>query len=488
MTLNAVHSANPQDCTMAQRTSTYGTRARGEAPRSRVRRFVNVGQMLARVFIGYKLISFREKRKGRAWGEPRRLKHHYWSARKLYETAVKNQGLLIKTGQFLGTRPDVLPDAYVEVLAGLQDEVPPEPFSAVREHVERELGRTLEEMFVEFDETPVASASLAQVHRAVLKDGRVCAVKVQYPGIEHIVDIDLANMSFFIRVLNKLDRTMDYRFVAEEMRKHIPLELDFINEGHNAERVAKDFADVHDIVVPNIYWDYCSRRVLTMEYIDGVKITDYEGMKRIGVSTTDVAKILVFAFSEMIIKNGFFHADPHPGNLMVLPGPKLVLIDFGQAKELEPQFLEMMVRFTRTLLGGDNVAMGKAFRDLGFRTKNDDAQGYEQLGDAYVGRVAKQMQDSGAGWAEGEMFQESYEAASSLLKKNQLTAMPPELLMVGRVFGLLNGLSKTLHAEINMLVAFAQLADQMEREKGDIDLIHTNGNGAKPATRSLLEA
>jgi predicted unusual protein kinase regulating ubiquinone biosynthesis (AarF/ABC1/UbiB family) len=344
-------------------------------------------------------------------------------------------------------------------------------------------------MFSEFSETPVASASLAQVHRAVLKDGRVCAVKVQYPGIEHVVDIDLANMSFFISLLNKLDRSMDYRFVAEEMRKHIPLELDFINEGHNAERVAADFADVDDVVVPKIYWDYTSRRVLTMEYMDGIKITDLAGLERIGVTTADVAKILVYAFAEMIVKFGFFHADPHPGNLMVLPGPKLVLIDFGQAKNLEDSFREVLVRFTRTLLNGDNAAMGLAFRDLGFRTKKDDAAGYEQLGDAYVGKVAKKMQDSGAGWAEGEIFQESYEDVTKILKKNQLTAMPPELLMVGRVFGLLNGLSKTLEAETNMLMAFAQLADELEAAKKTGTLAAAGAGGAVAGTsRRLLES
>ncbi len=470
---------------MAQRSPTYGHRLRGSAPRGRVRRFTNVGQMLARVFAGYKLISLREKRKGAVWGEARRKKHHYWSANKFYEAAVKNQGLLIKTGQFLGTRPDVLPDAYVDVLSTLHDEVPPETFENIKRHVERELGRPLTEIFTEFDETPVASASLAQVHRAVLKDGRVCAVKVQYPGIESIVDIDLANMTFFIGLLNKLDRTMDYRFVAQEMRKHIPLELDFINEGHNNERIAEDFRYVDDIVVPDIYWEYSSRRVLTMEYIDGVKITDYAGMKRIGVEPSDVAKILVFAFAEMIVKNGFFHADPHPGNLMVLPGPKLVLIDFGQAKELEPAFKNVLVRFTRTLLDGNNTAMGQAFRDLGFRTKKDDTEGYEQLGEAYVGKVARQMQETNAGWAEGEIFQESYEDVSKILKKNQLTAMPPELLLVGRVFGLLNGLSKTLQAKTNMLVAFAQLADQIEAAKASGKLPAT---ADALATRRLLEA
>ncbi|HXK33688.1 MAG TPA: AarF/UbiB family protein [Dehalococcoidia bacterium] len=458
---------------------------RSSAPRSRPLRFINVGQMLARVFIGYKVISVREKRKGKEWGEARRERHHRWSAQKFYETAVRNQGLLIKTGQLLGTRSDVLPAAYVETLSQLHDEVPPESFENIRKVIEDELGRPLEDVYREFEPRPVASASLAQVHRAVLHDGRVCAVKVQYPGIERIVNIDLASLSFFIGVLNRIDRSMDYRFIAQEMRQQIPQELDFIREGHNAERVAKDFAGVDDILVPEIYWDYTTRRVLTMEFMDGVKATDVAALERIGVDSSDVAKILVFAFAEMIVRHGFFHADPHPGNLLVQPGPKLVLLDFGQAKDLGPAFQDVLIRFTRAMLGGDQAAMGVAFRDLGFRTKKDDAEGYERLGDAYVGRVARQMQETSAGWAEGDVFEESYEEVVSVLRKNPLTAVPSELLLVGRVFGLLNGLSKTLNAKTNMLVAFSQLAGEIEAERA----AGAGVNGAAAAaTRRLLEA
>lgn len=472
---------------MTSTATGYGSRMRSSAPRSRPLRFINVGQMLARVFIGYKAISFRERHKGKEWGEARRERHHRWSAQKFYETAVRNQGLLIKTGQLLGTRSDVLPDPYVETLSQLHDEVPPESFENIRKVIEDELGRPLEEVYREFEPQPVASASLAQVHRAVLHDGRVCAVKVQYPGIEHIVNIDLANLSFFIGVLNRIDRSMDYRFIAQEMRQQIPQELDFIREGHNAERVAKDFAGVDDILVPEIYWDYTTRRVLTMQFMDGVKATDVAALERIGVDSSDVAKILVYAFAEMIVRHGFFHADPHPGNLLVQPGPKLVLLDFGQAKDLGPAFQQVLIRFTRAMLGGDQAAMGVAFRDLGFRTKKDDAEGYERLGDAYVGRVARQMQETNAGWAEGEVFEESYEEVVSVLRKNPLTAVPPELLMVGRVFGLLNGLSKTLNAKTNMLVAFSQLADEIEAQRAAG--VGVNGNGAGPAaTRRLLEA
>jgi predicted unusual protein kinase regulating ubiquinone biosynthesis (AarF/ABC1/UbiB family) len=278
---------------------------------------------------------------------------------------------------------------------------------------------------------------------------------------------------------------MDYKFVAEEMRNNIPLELDFIHEGHNAERIAEGFADVDDVIVPKIYWDYTTKRVLTMEYIDGVKVTDFEGLQRIGVDSAEVAKIIVYAFAEMIIKHGFFHADPHPGNLFVLPGPKLVLLDFGQAKALPPDFRHVMARFTKAILAGDASAMGTAFRDLGFRTKTDSAEGYEQLSDAYVGKVARQMSETGAGWAEGDVFQESYEDAVKVIKTHRLTKMPSELLLVGRVFGLLNGLSMTLRARTSMLVAFAELAEQMDR--AGAAGAHANGASAS-GSRRLLEA
>jgi predicted unusual protein kinase regulating ubiquinone biosynthesis (AarF/ABC1/UbiB family) len=470
---------------MVQRSDSYRARLRGRPPRNRIRRFTNVGRMLARVFVGYKVISYRERRKGEEWGEPRRRRHHRWSATRFYETAVRNQGLLIKTGQFLGTRPDVLPEEYVEVLSRLQDEVPPEPFDRIRALIERELGRPLADVFAEFEREPVASASLAQVHRAVLHDGRVAAVKVQYPGIERIVDIDLANLSFFINVLNRLDQSMDYRFVAQEMRKNIPKELDFINEGRNAERVKANFDHVDDVVVPEIYWEYSTRRVLTMEYIDGVKITDAAGIRAMGVDSAEIAKILVHAFSEMIVNHGFFHADPHPGNLMVLPGPKLVLIDFGQSKELDDHFRDMFIQFTRAILSENNAMMGDAFRNMGFRTKNDQASDYEHLGDAYVGRIAKRMNQDGSSWAERDEFQESYHDIVKVLRKNPLIAVPSELLLVGRVMGLLNGLSKTLQSRTNMLVACAQLIEQR-------DAARTNGE-AQPAAvpgerRRLLEA
>jgi predicted unusual protein kinase regulating ubiquinone biosynthesis (AarF/ABC1/UbiB family) len=440
-------------------------RARPRPSRSRLRRFAGVGLVLARIYAGYKLIGLQEKRRGEAWAERRRHEHHRWSAERLYEAAVRNQGLLIKTAQFLSSRPDIVPDEYIEVLAGLQDEVPPEPMPVVRRVVESELGRPLESVFREFDPEPVAAASLAQVHRAVLQDGRVVAVKVQYPGIERLVTDDLKNNDLFIKILGKLDHTLDFSFISEEMNKMIPLELDFLHEGRNSELVAENFADVEDIVVPEVYWEYTTRRLLVMQFVDGVKITDAEGLRRLGVSSPAIAKVLIVAFSEMLLQHGLFHADPHPGNLLVGPGPKLILVDFGQVKEIGPQFRFVFAQMTQALLAEDNKALGQTFRALGFRMKEDIAEGYEELGRTYVGDIAREMTATNAGWADPKMFATSYRDLLRVLRANPVIKIPADLLFVGRVMGLLNGLSMTLRSETNLLVEMARL---LERGNGMI--------------------
>jgi predicted unusual protein kinase regulating ubiquinone biosynthesis (AarF/ABC1/UbiB family) len=273
---------------------------------------------------------------------------------------------------------------------------------------------------------------------------------------------------------------MDYSFISEEMSKMIPLELDFKREGRNAERIASNFAGVEDVSVPCIYWEHTTKRVLTMEFVEGVKITDVEGMRRLGIDTGDVAKILVVAFSEMLLEHGLFHADPHPGNLLVAPGPKLVMVDFGQVKEVGAPFRFVFGQMTRALMQNDDRAVGQTFRALGFRMQEDDEHGYEQLGNAYVGKIAKQMTEENAGWASHDMFDASYREVFRILRANPLLKIPADLLFVGRVMGLLNGLSMTLRSRTNLLLEMARLMDHPNPP--------ASKNGDTPRERRLLEA
>jgi len=171
----------------------------------RSERFLVIGSLAARIYLGYKAISLSERYLGFRDAQGRRSRHHSWCARQIYRTAVRLQGLLIKFGQILGSRPDLLPEEYISVLSRLQDRVPPKPTAVMERVLVRELGSPISAVFAEFDRSPIASASLAQVHRARLPDGRLVAVKIQYPGIEEIVRTDLHNIGFLLRVLNRLE-------------------------------------------------------------------------------------------------------------------------------------------------------------------------------------------------------------------------------------------------------------------------------------------
>ena len=285
--------------------------------RARIRRFLAVSSLAARIYMGYKAISVRQRRfyLPEDEAEARRRAHHEWSAHQLFDLAVRQQGLLIKFGQIIGSRPDLIPDEYVSTLSRLQDQVPPRPFPVIEREVTRELRRPLSDVFSQFNREPIAAASLAQVHMATLKDGRTVAVKVQYPGIWDVVRTDLDSIRFLLRILAVMERNLDFAPIIEEVSRNIPQELDFINEGHNAELIAANFDSRSDIIVPRIYWEYTTRRVLVMEFLEGIKITDVDSLEAAGIDLQAVSQLVTDSYCEQMFLHGLFHADPHPGNL-----------------------------------------------------------------------------------------------------------------------------------------------------------------------------
>ena len=267
---------------------------------------------------------------GDAMTNPRRLRR-----------ALEDLGpTFIKFGQILSTRSDIMPPEYLEELSFLQDEVPPVSWDEARQVVETELGASVEDLFAQVDPVPIASASLAQVHVACLVGGEEVVVKIQRPNIEKTVNLDLD-------IIYDLARTAQQRIsiasryevadLAEEFASALRTELDFRREAWNADRLRKNFADEPHLYVPKIYWDYSTRRLLVMERIKGIKIDNLDGLKAAGYDRQRLSAYAAnFALKEILI-DGFFHADPHPGNMLILPGEVIGVLDFGSVGRLDDQ-------------------------------------------------------------------------------------------------------------------------------------------------------
>jgi predicted unusual protein kinase regulating ubiquinone biosynthesis (AarF/ABC1/UbiB family) len=364
----------------------------------------------------------------------------------VYDMAVRLEGLPIKACQFLGSRADILPEAYVTVLSRLQDRVPPRPFEVITAAIERELGRDWRHAFAELDPTPLAAASLAQVHRGRLTDGREVAVKVQYPEIERLVAIDLRNFRFLIRVLARLEPSFDFRIIIDEVQKYVPRELDFENEAANAERMRRQLASRPDVVVPAVVAALSTRRLLVMAYEPGVRLTDVEELRRLGVDPKDLARRLLEIFCDQILLHGFFHADPHPGNILVQPDGRIVLLDFGLAKDLPPGFSAGIARLVGAIMSGDRAAVGAAFRALGFKTRDASDESLWWLGEAFLGWAIRNNRS----YADPEMMKLFNTEMPRVMRANPVIELPGDVLLIGRVLGLLSGIGKQLESEIDV--------------------------------------
>jgi predicted unusual protein kinase regulating ubiquinone biosynthesis (AarF/ABC1/UbiB family) len=415
-----------------------------------------ISTTFGRVYLGAKANQFIARRikppdMDRRWSD-----FHRGSARQIHRLALELGGLILKGCQFVGARADVAPPEYVEVLSRLQDKVPPRPFAVVKRTIEEELGGSVDDVFAELSSRPIAAASLAQVHAGRLRDGRRVAVKVQYPEIAGQVRGDLANLRALFRAVGWLERDLDLLPIMDELGAQMPRELDFENEGRNAEAIGGRLAHRPEIYVPEIVWEHTRRRVLVMEFVEGIKINDVKALKKAGVDPKWVTHTLVDVFAEQILGHGFFHADPHPGNLLVQPeGPRIVLLDFGLAKELPERFRAGVVGFLAALIQGDVDAMTVALQDLGFETKQATPEALRDVADLIL-KVGIEVRDKGS--LDPETVARLREEIPSRVRNNPLVRIPHHLVLVGRTLGLLSGLSKELGARVDLLKVAAPWA------------------------------
>ena len=317
----------------------------------------------------------------------------------------------VKLGQILSTRGDLLPPAYIEALARLQDHVEPFPFADVERTIREELGVRMSHAFVEFSEVPVAAASLGQVHRAVLRGGREVAVKVQRPGIAEQINTDLATLSDIAAVIDRIagaSRTVDAARVLDEFKRMLLAELDYREEARNLLTIAHELRDFERIVVPLPVDDYTTSRVLTMDYVAGTKITAISHVEWTEVDGAALADDLFRAYLQQIMIDGVFHADPHPGNVLLTPDHRIALVDLGMVGHISATLQEQLFRLLLAIGDGRGadaadvvIALGERRQDFdesGMRRAITDLVGRFQrttVSDVNIGRVMLEMVRSG---------------------------------------------------------------------------------------------
>ncbi|XP_068658254.1 uncharacterized protein [Aristolochia californica] len=383
---------------------------------------------------------------------------HLRSAKRILELCEANKGFYVKAGQFIASIRQV-PKEYSSTLSSLQDKAVPCKFKAIREVLVNNLGKDLSEIFLSFDEEPIAAASIAQVHHAWLKDYQEVAIKVQYPGLEQQMRIDITTMSLLSSFVAWIFPEYRFERVVSEFKKTISLELDFVQEAKNCERTSRNFRKNDVVKVPCVYWHLTTSQVLTMEFCKGSKVDDLEFLKERGINPTKVAKALIEVFAEMIFVHGFLHGDPHPGNILVCSeggtGFCLVILDHGIYKELDDNFRVDFCELWKALILLDQSKI----QQLGEKFGVGKYSRYFPV--IFTGRTIDSKSALGRGMSTEEKRNLKQELSS--LKMEDISAfmesLPEDFLMILRTDGLLRSIISKLGAsQLVRLLAYARYA------------------------------
>jgi predicted unusual protein kinase regulating ubiquinone biosynthesis (AarF/ABC1/UbiB family) len=434
----------------------------GLAVQEHATRVVPVGQSLSRslvlatvaadIFVGYTTLAERAKWlpslvKPRDW----ELQHQR-GANRVLETATSLGGVLIKACQFASTRPDLLPAVYIRTLAPLQDRMPPRPWPEIEQVITRELGRPPDEAFAEIEREPVAAASIAQVHHARLHDGREVAVKAQYPDIENLVATDLEVLQQIVKAIARLAPSIQLQPIIDYLKETMPLELDFTYEAESMRELRTALAHRPDALVPAVIADMSTEHLIVMEYINGIKITEREALEQAGISPHEVAWLLNDLYAEQMLRLGILHADPQPGNLLVLPGPRLALLDHGLTVPLSPALVDALRKMVQALTRGDFEGLTGALAEAGLKFDEEvSITSLLQLVGVLLGNDPAGEPDETA----GDM--DTVEAGMRVGKS--IGTIPTDLLLVGRTLGLLDGITKQLDPDMETMEIVARYAE-----------------------------
>ena len=416
----------------------------------------------------------------RTWVRRTRTSRSRDSAMRFRKLAIRMGGVMIKVGQFLSARLDILPPEVTDELSGLQDEVPPEDFPAIRKLAENELGGRLEDLFAFFDPDPLAAASLGQVHRARLKADSSesglflnVVVKVQRPFIDQLIEVDLSalrRVAGWLMRYRPIREHADIPALLNEFSSTLRGEVDYLAEGANADRFRENFKDDPRIHVPRVVWSLTTRRVLTLEDVYAIKITDYAGITSAGIDRAVVATVLLDTYLKQIFEDGFFHADPHPGNLFVTPAHagaepswQLTFVDFGMVGRVPPELRGGLREAVIAVGTRDAARVVKAYQQLGVLLPGADLKMIEQAESAVFDRFW--------GMSMSELRQIRPEEIRDIghrfrdLMLEMPFQVPNNLLMLVRTVAILSGMCTGLDPDFNLWKQLAPYATKLVAEE-----------------------
>ena len=418
------------------------------------------------------ILLFKLWRNGKKWtyvngySEEKRAIRRRIQAEWIRENFLELGPTFIKVGQLFSTRADLFPIEYVEELSKLQDRVPAFSFEQVREIIEKDFGKPLETLFLSFDPTPIAAASLGQVHKAQLKSGEEIVVKIQRPGLPQLFTIDLGILKQITRYFQrhpKWGKGRDWLGIYEECSRILWLETDYLSEGRNADTFRRNFRSANWVKVPKVYWRFTSPSVLTLEYMPGIKISNYEALEVAGLERKVLAKLGAKAYLQQLLNDGFFHADPHPGNLAVSADGALIFYDFGMMGEIKANVKEKLMEmlFGITEKNADRVIA--ALVDLEALKIGDDPgpvrRSIQFMLDNFMD---KPFEEQSINQISEDLFEIAYD---------QPFRFPATFTFVMRAFSTLEGVGKGLDPEFS----FMQVAQPFALEV--MNNFNNNGGG-----------
>ena len=366
----------------------------------------------------------------------------------------------VKFGQMLSTRPDLVPPAYIEALSRLQDRAAPVPFEAIAQQVEDELGLPIGKVFDQFDPTPLGTASFAQVHAATLRSGRRVAVKVQRPALAEQVEADLVAIERLLApfaMLTGLGERYGWRDWLDEFRSTVRRELDYVQEVENMRVFARHLADYPRLHVPVPVDDYCTRRVLTMQLAEGIRVTEIPGVLRTEVDLGDLARCLALAYLDQIFIHGLIHADPHPGNMLLARDRTLVLLDFGMVGFVPPRMRDQLLKIVTATIDGRGEQVAETLMHIG--TRLDDFDG-ERLSREIAREVARYSSRAEGATPEGAMLLEMIRIAAAAGLRP-----PAELAMLGKALLNLESVMAHLAPGVTLWDAFEGHRERLLAER-----------------------